>query len=73
MVGRDLYPKQARIAIHKVYFVDDLPGRYRIFVPKLFPIVPEMYPKGITNQTRKGDLLRGKKLKTYSKKRNLCQ
>jgi hypothetical protein len=61
-----LYPNQAKIAVHYVYLVDDLLGRYRIFVPELFLIVPELFPQGITHQTRKGDPLGGKKLKNIS-------
>jgi hypothetical protein len=52
--GRFLYPNQAKIAIQYVLLVDDLPGCYRISVPELFPIVPELFPQGTAYQTRRG-------------------
>jgi hypothetical protein len=63
-----LYPKKAKIAVHYVYLVDDLPECYRIFVPELFPIVPELFPQGITYQTRKGDPLMEKKIYKFVQK-----
>jgi hypothetical protein len=57
--GIVLYSNQAKIAVQYVYLVDDLLGRYRIFVPELFPIVPKLFPQGTRNQTRKGDSLGG--------------
>jgi hypothetical protein len=32
-----------------------LPGYFRVSVPKLFPIIPELCPKGTAYQTRKGN------------------
>jgi hypothetical protein len=60
--GRNLYSNKAKIAVHYVYLVDNLPGCYRIFVPELFPIVPKLFPQGTAYQTRKGDPTREKKL-----------
>jgi hypothetical protein len=65
-----LYSNQAKIAVLYVLLVDDLPGCYRISVPELFPIVPELFPQGTAYQTRRGGPIRGKKFICFWKKWN---
>jgi hypothetical protein len=57
--GIVLYSNQAKIAVQYVYLVDDLLGRYRIFVPELFPIVPQAVPKGNQKSNKERRLVRG--------------